>query len=134
MKIMNDMTTEELKAEEEFQKKVQEYAIYQGNVERTTLDGEWTESELIDSISDEAIKILKDWLPKHQGRIRKDKDLDYAEFLVNKLVDESDVVEEYNKAVDKHRNDEKQLFGIVYFDEWTDKNLLRILKENLVTN
>lgn len=129
----------EQKAEDEFRAKVEEIAMYQGNIERYTIDREWTEEELKEDVMDEALKILKGtkdkegWLTKTTGRAKLDKDLDYPEFLANKVIDEYDLIEEYNKQVDKHRNDEVKKFGIHYFDEWCIKTLNKILKDNLIT-
>ena len=88
---------------------------------------------------DEALKILKGtkdkegWLTKTADRAKLDRDLDYPEFLANKVIDEYDLIEEYNKQVDKHRNDEVKKFGIHYFDEWCIKIMNKILKDNLIT-
>ena len=49
----------EQKAEDEFRAKVEEFAMYQGNIERYTIDREWTEDELKEDVMDEALKILK---------------------------------------------------------------------------
>ena len=127
------------KVENEFRVKVQEFAMYQGNTERYTLDKEWTEEELKEDVMDEALKILngangKDgWLAKTAGRAKRDKDLDYPEFLANRVIEEYDLIEEYNKQVDKHRNDEVKKFGIHYFDEWCIKIMNKLLKENLLS-
>lgn len=139
MKNNYEMTDYDRKAEDEFRVKVEEFAFYQGNRERYTLDGEWSEEELKGSIVDEAMKILQGdsktpgWIVKTSGRAKKDKDLEFPEFLANKIIEEYDIVEEYNKLVDKHRNDPQVKFGICYFDEWSIKTMNKILKENLLT-
>ena len=45
--------------EVKFQEAVKSISMYEGNIERTTLDKEWTESELLDEIRDEAFKLLE---------------------------------------------------------------------------
>lgn len=140
--MKNNMELNELdqQFEKEFRAKVEEFAYYQGNRERYTLDGEWSENELKESVTDEAMKILQGdktnpgWLVKTSGRAKHDKDLEFPEFLANKLIDAYDLVEQYNKLVDKHRNDPQVKFGIHYFDEWSIKEMTKILKDNLVTN
>lgn len=134
-----DFSNLDQKAENEFRLKVQEMCMYQGNIERYTLDREWTEEELKDDVMDEAIRLLKGttdkpgWVEKTKDRAKIDTDLDYPEFLANRVIDEYDLVEEYNKQVDKHRNDENKKFGIHYFDEWCIKIMEKILKDNLLT-
>ena len=139
MKYNNEMTDFDKKMENEFRAKVEEFAYYQGNRERYTLDGEWTEEELKGSILDEAMKLLQGdmktpgWIVKTSGRAKKDKDLEFPEFLANRIIDEFDIIEEYNKLVDKHRNDPKVKFGICYFDEWSIKIMTKLLNDNLIT-
>lgn len=137
---MNSLNIDfEDKAENEFRAKVQEFAMYQGNAERYTLDKEWTEDELKEDVMDEALKLLNGtngsdgWLAKTKGRAKRDKDLDYPEFLANRVIDEYDLIEEYNKQLDKHRNDEVKKFGIHYFDDWCIKIMTKLLKENLLS-
>ena len=57
-KIYTSMEAFEEAQEKEFRVKVEEIAYYQGDLERTTLDGEWTESELKDCLWDEANKFI----------------------------------------------------------------------------
>lgn len=126
-------------AEEEFRVKCEEIAYYQGDLERVTLDGEWTESELKDDLWDEANKFLKGtkdfkgWLATHKGRAMRDPDLCKVEYLVEDICSRYDLIEVYNKVVDIHRNDEKKLFGIVYFDQIAIAEIEKTLKQNLVT-
>lgn len=57
-KIYDSQEDYDRAAEEEFKIKCEEIAYYQGDIERTTLDGEWTEQELKDNLWDEANKLL----------------------------------------------------------------------------
>lgn len=126
-------------AEEEFKIKCEEIAYYQGDIERTTLDGEWTEQELKDDIWDEANKFLngtkesKGWLETHKGRAMRDTDLCKVQYLVEDICTRYDMIEVYNKVVDMHRNDENKLFGIAYFDQIARAEIEKTLKQNLVT-
>lgn len=126
-------------AEEEFRIKVEEIAYYQGNMERTTLDGEWTEDELKDDLWDEASKILngtgesKGWVDKHKDRAMINPDLCKVQYLVEDICTRYDLIEVYNKVVDAHRNDEKRLFWITYFDQIARAEIEKTLKKNLIT-
>ena len=126
-------------AEEEFKIKCEEIAYYQGDIERTTLDGEWTEQELKDDLWDEANKFLngtkesKGWLENHKGRAMRDTDLCKVQYLVEDICTRYDMIEVYNKVVDMHRNDENKLFGIAYFDQIARAEIEKTLKQNLVT-
>ena len=139
MKGVQELNDFDIKMEKEFRAKVEEFYYYQGDKERYTLDGEWSESELKGSIADEAMKLLQGdktspgWIVKTSGRAKIDKDLEFPEFLANKIIDENDIIEKYNSLVDKHRNDPKVKFGICYFDEWCIKEMTKILNNNLVT-
>lgn len=129
------LTEEELKAEKEFREKVEEIAYYQGDAERVTLDGEWTEDELKGDVEDEAYKILegdKGWVESHKFCALRNKDLTHVEFLVNTFCDENDLIALYNSAVDEHRNDSETMFGIHYFDQKVHSKLLKMLSENLL--
>ena len=129
----------ELGFEDEMKIAVEELAYYQGDRERTTLDGEWTESELKDDLWDEANKFLngdKDntgWLEKHKDRAMRDPDLCKVQYLVEDICNRFDMIEIYNKVVDMHRNDEHKLFGIVYFDQIAKAEFEKTLKQNLIT-
>lgn len=126
--------------EKEFEDTCKEVAYYQGDSERTTLDGEWTESELKDDVYDETVKILnghggvKGWLEVNKGRAVKDVQMTKAEFIANKIADTYDLVVVYNNVADKHRNDEHRMFGIHYFDELVHIEVNKILKANLAAN
>ena len=94
-KIYTDIEEFEKAQETEFREKVEELAYYQGDNERTTIDGEWTESELRDDIWTEANAILKDWIPKHINRAILDKDLTHEEFIVEDICNRFDIIEVY---------------------------------------
>ena len=138
-KIYTSIESFEEAQEREFRAKVEEIAYYQGNIERTTIDGEWTESELKDDLWDEANKILngdksqKGWVEKHSGRAMRDNDLCKVEFLVEDICTRYDLVEVYNRAYDMHRNDKPMKFGIHYFDELARAEINKTLKANLLT-
>ena len=135
-KIYTNMTSFEEAQEKEFRQAVETLGYYQGDTERTTIDGEWTETDLKEDVLDEAHKLLHDektgWLAKNKGRAVYNKDLLHEEFLCNEICDSLDLVEVYNTQYDLHRNDENRKFGIHYFDEYIVKQLNKILKENLV--
>lgn len=139
-KIYESMEDYEEAFEKEFKNKVLEVAYYQGDIERTTIDEEWTESELKDDIYDETRKILhgepggkSGWLASNIGRAVHNSDLLTAEFIVENICERYDLIEVYNRAYDLHRNDKPMKFGIHYFDEVVKKEVLKILKNNLVT-
>lgn len=138
-KIYESQEDYELAAEREFEGTVEEIAYYQGDLERTTLDGEWTESELKDDLWDEANKVLngtKDtvgWLEKHKNRALRDPDLCKVQYLVEDICNRFDMIEVYNKVVDIHRNDEHKLFGIAYFDQIARAEVEKTLKNNLLS-
>lgn len=138
-KIYDSQEDYDRAAEEEFKIKCEEIAYYQGDIERTTLDGEWTEQELKDDLWDEANKFLngakesKGWLETHKGRAMRDTDLCKVQYLVEDICTRYDMIEVYNKVVDMHRNDENKLFGIAYFDQIARAEIEKTLKQNLVT-
>lgn len=125
--------------EEEFKNKVEEMAYYQGDRERTTLDGEWTESELREDIETEARKILHGtdgktgWLEQNKHRAVYDKSMLHEEYIATAICDKYDIIEVYNKLYDKHRNDKPRLFGIHYFDEIAIIEIKKTLENNLVS-
>jgi len=135
MEFYNDMTDFEKAQEDELRAKIVEVNSLYGHVDRTTLDGEWTEEELKDDVWSEAKKILRDegWLEKHKHRTLKDSDLTHEEFIVEDICSRYDLIEVYNRAYDKHRNDKPMKFGIHYFDELARAEVLKVLKNNLVT-
>lgn len=131
------------KFEQDFRDKVEEIGYYQGDIERYTIDGEWTETELKEDLWDETHKILhgyednnkkvKGWLELNGSRLVKNKDLLHEEFIVNDITDRFDLVEVYNRAYDIHKNDRPRLFGIQYFDELARAEVRKVLKDNLLT-
>ena len=105
--------------------------MYAGNIERKTLDGEWTISELEDDVDDECLKLVPVLADKYKNRAVYDKDLFKWQYVAEKIKSETDdLIEVYNKEYDRHR-DEK-LFGIVHFDNWIKKRIERIMNSNLV--
>lgn len=124
--------------DEQFEKQVEMFNMYQGNEERLTLDHEWTESELQDDIYSDVKAILngddknKGWIAKNRHRAVYDSDLIKPEYLAEKIKNEIDVIELYNSAYDKHRNDERRLFPIHYYSEELQKIIKKVLSENLV--
>ena len=139
-KIYTSMSDFERAQENEFRSKVTQISnLGVKPEERLTLDREWTEQELKEDLLDEAEKLLngkdkiKGWIEKHKYRVLKDETLIHSEFLVNKIMEENDLIEIYNKAYDKHRNDKPRKFGIVYYDEELNKIMTKILNDNLLT-
>ena len=133
-KVYTDMSDYERAAEEEFRNKVEELSYYQGEVERTTIDGEWTEEELKGDIWDEASKLVDDWIEKNKHRALKDDKLTHVEFIVNDICSRYDIIEVYNRAYDLHRNDKNRMFGIHYYDELVRAEVKKVLDNNLVNN
>lgn len=130
---MSYLTSLEMQIENNLRKQIGEFGYLTGNKERYTLDGEWSESELEADLQDEAMLLLRVWTEKNKFRAVKDKDLLYPEFLANKVMEENDLIEMYNKAYDKHRNDKDRKFGIHYFDDVIKTKMNKLLKENLIT-
>jgi len=135
-RIYSNIDEFEKTQEDEFRNKVIEIAYYQGDRERITLDGEWTESELKDDVYNEAHKILcnEGYADKYRFRAMIDSNLIIPEYITTHICDNYDVIEVYNRLVDMHRNDEKVLFGIHYFDDIVRKEVLKVLKNNLINN
>lgn len=128
----------EIQQEKEFHKAVDEIGYYSGTEERRTLDGEWAEDELKADVWDEMNKLLngdkhtnsKGWLDKNKERALKDYDLVKVDYLTEYIINNNDLVENYNRLYDKHRNDDNKKFGIVYFDEWLVEIGTRTLNQN----
>ena len=118
--------------EEEFRNKIEEIAYYQGNIERTTIDGEWTESELKSDIYDEVKAVLEKegYAEKFKYIALRDRDLLKTQYLTEYLCNNFDVIETYNKNYDKHRNDKPMKFGIHYFDEAVRRQIKITLDAN----
>lgn len=138
-KIYNSISDFEEAQEKEFRLKCEEMAYYQGDKERYTIDGEWTEEELKDDIYSEAKKFLlgdkniKGWISVNPGRAMVDPDLTKVEYLVEDICNRYDLIEVYNRAYDLHRNDKPMKFGIHYFDELVQNEIMKTLKNNLIT-
>lgn len=118
---------------------VGEFSYYDSVEERVTLDREWTEQELKDDVYDETLHFLnghngkKGWLEKNKHRAFKDSRMTQVQYIVEDVCEKYDLIEEYNKALDKHRNDKPLKFGIVYFDEFIQKEVEKILKDNIIS-
>ena len=138
-KIYTSISDFEEAQEKEFRLKCEEMAYYQGDRERYTIDGEWTEEELKDDIYSEAKKFLlgdkniKGWISVNSGRAMVDPDLIKVEYLVEDICNRYDLIEVYNRAYDLHRNDKPMKFGIHYFDELVQNEIKKTLKNNLIT-
>lgn len=102
--------------------------------QRTTLDQQWEEDELIDDIYDVCNEVMTDeLLAKYKGRAL----FDYSLLLVPYMAEEitgsiDDVIELYNKEYDKHRNIANTENGISFYDDAIKKMILSKLKGNLV--
>ena len=131
------MTNEEFERaqEEEIREKIQAYAIYQGDIERTTIDKEWTESELKDetwSYVNKALNGDENLANKYSKRALLDRELLKTEYLTNSILDNNDLIEVYNKEYDKHHNDKDRKFGIYYFEQKIYSIIRKVLKNNLL--
>lgn len=104
-------------------------SIY-GSVEQLTIDREWTYEELADNIDDECIKLVPDYANKHKFRAVYDENLYKPQYVAEKIKNENDLIEVYNKEYDKHRYED--MFGIVWFDKWIESQVRRIMNANLV--
>ena len=71
-KIYTNISNFEVAQENDFQRAVEELGYYQVDNERTTIDGEWTESDLKEDVLDEAYKLLHTentgWLVKNKNK------------------------------------------------------------------
>lgn len=118
-----------------------EQQYYYGSNERVTIDGEWTEDELLGVVSDEAYKALngdsksnkKGWVEKNKNRAVFDNDLLYDNLLADKLSDEFDVIQLYNIEYDKHKDDTDGVFMIHHFTDNVQKKIIKMLNDNLVS-
>lgn len=118
-------------AENEFQQKCREFAMYQP-VERTTLDGEWTEEELKSDIYDVCVEVMTDKvLSQYKYRALRDSNLLKLQYMAEHIADQiDDVIELYNKEYDKHR--EQNCFGIHWYDEAIKGMIMKELKGNVI--
>lgn len=104
--------------------------FYYGKSERTTLDGEWVEQELISEVSDICLEVLREEKSKYEGRALIDPLLLHDEYLATQIIENiPDIIELYNSEYDKRR--EEKMFGIHYFDDKIKAEAKRILKNNL---
>lgn len=104
--------------------------FYYGKNERTTLDGEWVEQELISEVSDICLEVLREEKSKYEGRALLDPLLLYDEYLATQIIENiPDIIELYNSEYDKRR--EEKMFGIHYFDDKIKAEAKHILKNNL---
>ena len=115
----------------EFAAKCEEIAMYQ-HIERTTLDGEWTEEELKSDIYDVCIETMTEKIiDKYKYRAINNKNLLNHHYMSEHILNQiDDVIEFYNKEYDKHRNENK--FGIVWYDDAIKRVIMKSLEENLV--
>lgn len=118
--------------ETEFTQKCKEIqGYYSKSAERCTLDGEWAESELQADIYDVCVEVMTDnLLKRYDDRALWNKDLLKLQYMSEQIAGEVDVIELYNKEYDKNRN--KNMFGIIFYDEAIKSIILKKLKENLV--
>lgn len=118
-------------AENEFQQKCIEFAMYQPVI-RTTLDGEWTEEELKSDIYDVCVEVMTDKvINQYKFRALRDSNLLKLQYMAEHIADQiDDVIELYNKEYDKHR--EQKCFGIHWYDEAIKMMINRELKGNVV--
>lgn len=125
------------RAEQEFRTKCEEFAMY-GHVERTTLDGEWTEEDLRDDIFDVCAEVMTEKLLKdYEHRALHNRDLLKKQYMADTILNDiEDVIELYNTEVDKHRAsfETEHYFGIHWYDEAIKKMVIKKLKENVVCN
>lgn len=119
--------------EEELKAKVIEVeGYYTPAKEYSTLDGEWTQSELEEDIYDVCVEVMTDnVINQYKYRALKNKDLLKPNYMAETLKNEiEDVVVLYNTEYDKHRNE--KIFGIHWYDMKIKQLINRRLKENLV--
>lgn len=118
-------------AEDEFQQKCREFAMYQPVV-RTTLDGEWNEEELQSDIYDVCVEVMTDKiLAQYKYKALHDNNLLKLQYMAEHIASQiDDVIELYNKEYDKHRD--QNCFGIHWYDEAIKGMILRELKGNVV--
>lgn len=110
-------------------------SCYSGDTERTTNDGEWTESELRDNVYDDVKQLFKsnNIEEKYKHRAVRSRELLLCQGMTDYILDNIDVIEVYNRERDKHINDAEQLFAIHHFDDFIIKEVNKTLKKNEVT-
>lgn len=103
--------------------------------QRTTLDQQWEEDELIDDIYDVCHEVMTDeLLAKYKRRALFDYSLLLVPYMAEEITSSiDDVIELYNKEYDKHRNTANAENGISFYDSAIKKMVLSKLKGNLVS-
>ena len=118
--------------EQDMQKGCQAYAMYESH-ERTTLDREWTESELEADIYDICLEVMTEQeLKKYQHRALKDTDLLKVQYMAEHINSKIDVVSIYNEEYAKNNPHNEKVFGINFYDNALKKMILQELKDNLI--
>ena len=125
----------EIKQEMELQRAIKQFNEnsigYYDSTPRTTLDGEWEYEELLGVLNDDADKIIKEYNEKNKYRLVKDLDMQYPEYVVNKITEEYDLIELYNTEYDKHIHDEEKIFAIHHFEDRIKTIITKLLKDNM---
>lgn len=106
---------------------------YYDHQERTTIDGEWTYDELYSDIYDEVTKYYKEnnVSKKYMSRAVYDRELiNHPQEMIRQVHLNKDLIDVYNTEYSKRRQEDK--FGITYFDEWINREIKRLLRENEV--
>lgn len=108
-----------------------DYVAYGPSI-KFTIDGEWDEEELKGDVFDEVYKYYNEnnVQKKYQNKALYDRDMLKPQYMIEEIQTQYDLIEEYNRQYDKRKSEKK--FGIVYFDEWLNKEILKILRDNLV--
>ncbi len=122
----------EKQVEQDIQNGCQAYAMYESH-ERTTLDGEWAESELEADIYDVCLEIMTEReLRKYQHRALKDINLLKIQYMAEYIDNKIDVISVYNKEYAKNNPHNEKVFGINFYDNAIKKMILQELKNNLI--
>lgn len=131
--VISDSKDYDEQYEKEFKQAIEEVAYYQGNIERSTIDGEWASSELDDCLFSDCKDILLEMADSFKYRAVYNKNLLLPEFLSNEISDNNDLIEIYNSLYSEHLHDENKagVFTIHYFDEKIKKIAKKLLNENL---
>lgn len=103
--------------------------------QRTILDQQWEEDELIDDIYDVCHEVMTDeLLEKYKRRALFDYSLLLVPYMAEEITNSiDDVIELYNKEYDKHRDIANAENGISFYDNAIKKMILNKLKGNLVS-
>lgn len=116
--------------EQDMQKGCQAYAMYESH-ERTTLDREWTESELEADIYDVCLEVMTEQeLKKYKYRALRNPDLLKIQYMAEHIEQQVDAIKLYNIEYDKHRHE--KVFGIHWYDDALKKMILQELRDNLI--